>query len=68
MKTGTILSEKHNLFNDLPKDLKYELAVSMYEHAVDKIQLLKFRDKALIVRIIPLMRPLHLNDKFLLYQ
>jgi len=66
-KTGTIWQDKHSLFNELPKVLRYEVAISMYNGVAGHTPLLAGKDPAFIVFILPLFRPLKLKSGEYLY-
>jgi hyperpolarization activated cyclic nucleotide-gated potassium channel 1 len=66
-KTGTIWQDKHSLFNELPKALRYEVAISMYNGVARHTPLLSGKDPAFIVFILPLFRPLKLKSGEYLY-
>ena len=66
-KTGTIWQDKHSLFNELPKTLRYEVAISMYNGIAGHTPLLVGKDPAFIVFILPLFRPLKMKSGEYLY-
>jgi hyperpolarization activated cyclic nucleotide-gated potassium channel 1 len=61
-KLGTIWSDKHSLFYDLPIDLRYEVARTMFNGIACEIPFLKHRDSAFVVYVMPRLRPLLLKD------
>lgn len=68
LKSGSIWNDKHSLFNELPKDLRYEVAVSMYSGVASEMPFLKFKDKAFVVFVMPLLKPIELPDTEYLYR
>jgi hyperpolarization activated cyclic nucleotide-gated potassium channel 1 len=67
-KLGTIWSDKHSLFNELPIDLRYEIARTMYNGIACEMPFLKHRDSAFVVYVMPRLRPLLLNDGSTVYR
>ena len=65
---GTVWSEKHSLFKELPKELKYKISLSMYEGLAKEVWFFKGRDPSFIISMMPLMRPLRLEDSEILYK
>eukprot|EP00359_Climacostomum_virens_P001544 CAMPEP_0204898436 /NCGR_PEP_ID=MMETSP1397-20131031/1284_1 /ASSEMBLY_ACC=CAM_ASM_000891 /TAXON_ID=49980 /ORGANISM="Climacostomum Climacostomum virens, Strain Stock W-24" /LENGTH=314 /DNA_ID=CAMNT_0052066287 /DNA_START=545 /DNA_END=1489 /DNA_ORIENTATION=- len=61
-KVGAIFSDKHALFDDLPKKLKYEVVLSMYKGIVAELPFFKKRDIAFVVYVMPRLRPMPFND------
>ena len=66
--TGSIWSDKHSLFSELPKHLRFEVATSMYGGVVKTLQLFKNKDQAFINQAIPLFRPLRYAESYYLYR
>jgi len=61
-KSGNVWQDKHSLFNELPKSLRYEVAVTMYSGIAGTVPLLAGKDPAFIIFVLPLFRPLKLGD------
>lgn len=67
-KVGSVWSEKHSLFKDLPKALRYEVALSMYNGISKELHFFKNRNSSFIITVMPLLRPLKGEDKDYLYK
>lgn len=67
-KQGTVWSDKHSLFRDLPKSLRYEVAVSMYNGISKSLHFFRNRNSSFIIAVMPLMKPLRVEDKEYLYK
>mmetsp|Transcript_24630 Transcript_24630/g.43472 ORF Transcript_24630/g.43472 Transcript_24630/m.43472 type:complete len:403 (+) Transcript_24630:855-2063(+) len=67
-KLGTIWSDKHSLFQELPKDLRYEVAITMYNGIATEIPFLKGKNHAFVIDVMPLLRPLKLSNEDHLYK
>mmetsp|Transcript_6805 Transcript_6805/g.12291 ORF Transcript_6805/g.12291 Transcript_6805/m.12291 type:complete len:645 (+) Transcript_6805:1942-3876(+) len=57
IKSSNIWNDKHQLFNELPKDLRYEVALSMYSGVAHDLPFFKGKDKAFVVYVMPLLKP-----------
>mmetsp|Transcript_15456 Transcript_15456/g.27997 ORF Transcript_15456/g.27997 Transcript_15456/m.27997 type:complete len:411 (-) Transcript_15456:1191-2423(-) len=68
MKAGSIWNDKHSLFNELPKDLRYEVAMSMYSGVAADLPFFRGRDKAFVIYVMPLLKPMVLNNTEYLYR
>ncbi|CAG9312247.1 unnamed protein product [Blepharisma stoltei] len=66
--SGNVWKNNKALFHDIPRSLKYEVAISMYNGIVNKIEFLKEKDQSFIVSIMPLMKPMQAFDGQFLYQ
>jgi hyperpolarization activated cyclic nucleotide-gated potassium channel 1 len=67
-KTGNVWQDKHSLFNELPKSLRYEVAVTMYSGIAGTVPLLVGKDPAFIIFVLPLFRPMKLADGEYVYK
>jgi hyperpolarization activated cyclic nucleotide-gated potassium channel 1 len=67
-KVGSIWSDKHSLFTELPKHLRYEVALSMYNGIAAEIPFFKNRDHAFVVFVMPTLKPLKLTDSDYVYK
>ena len=67
-KLGNVWSDKHSLFRELPKQLQYEVAMSMFGGIAKSIPFFVNKDAAFIVYVMPLFKPLRLRDSELLYK
>jgi CRP-like cAMP-binding protein len=62
------LDDKMNLFNELPRNLRYEIASRMYSNAVTKLVFFKGRSKNFIVNVMPFLTPHMFIDDHKVYQ
>lgn len=67
-KMGTIWSDKHSLFQELPNELRYEVATTMYNGIATEIPFLNTRNSAFVVHVMPLLKPLKLPNEDYLYK
>mmetsp|Transcript_26194 Transcript_26194/g.46721 ORF Transcript_26194/g.46721 Transcript_26194/m.46721 type:complete len:349 (-) Transcript_26194:1175-2221(-) len=66
-KVGAIFSDRHSLFDELPKQLKYEVVMSMYNGIVGELTFFKKKDSAFIVFVMPRMKPASYEDGDYIY-
>lgn len=66
-KVGTVWSDKHSLFNELPKALRYEVSATMYNGVVKELIFVKDQDPAFVISVMPLLRPMQHTDLDYLY-
>lgn len=59
-KVGNVWKDKHSLFRELPKELRYEVAMSMYNGVARKFHMFAEKDPAYINFVLPLFQPLRL--------
>ena len=67
-KNSFLWADKSNVFNDLPINLRYEIAMNVHQKVMSEI--LFFRecdDKYFVVRTLPLLKPLMVKEKELLW-
>lgn len=67
-RMGNVWSDKHSLFTELPKALKYEVVWSVYEGAVKDFAVFSFFDSSFVAALVPLLLPLHIGDGEYVYQ
>ena len=67
-KTGSIWSDKHSLFTELPKRLQYEVATSMYNSVVQDIPFFSSRNQPFLIYFVPLFKPMRLGDGEFVYK
>jgi Ion transport protein len=60
-KGGFTWSHKFNIFNELPKNLKYEVAIAMHGGAARKIPFFIGKDPVILLAIVPFLLPLFTN-------
>lgn len=59
-KVGNVWRDKHSLFRELPKELRFEVASSMYNGIARKFPMFAEKDPAYVNFVLPLLRPLRL--------
>lgn len=62
------ISEKEKILNELPSQLRFEIAMAMFGKAVSKIKFFKSKDKAIISEIVPHLQPLYAIQDPLIYE
>ena len=67
-KLGNVWSDKHSLFRELPKQLQYEVAMSMFSGIAKNFPFFLNKDAAFVVYVMPLFKPLRLHDSEVLYR
>jgi hypothetical protein len=56
-KTGFSWADKLDLYNELPKNLRYEVSCIMHKGAARKLAFFRGKDKAFVSFVIPLLLP-----------
>jgi len=59
--------DNNSVFEELPKALKYEVAMSMHKGFASEIALLINKDQSFVVSVMTLLRPVRINDDEILY-
>lgn len=67
-QNGMSWSEKIDLFNELPRNLKYKIASKIYTGAVNKLLFFKKKDSTFIVQIVPHLTPHLMQDNEIIYE
>jgi hyperpolarization activated cyclic nucleotide-gated potassium channel 1 len=67
-KLGTMWSYKHSLFEDLPIQLRYEVACTMYNGIASQVAFFKKRDLSFVLYVMPRLKPLKQLDGALVYR
>ncbi len=57
-KTGFSWNDKQSIFNELPKILRYEVAMAMHQGAAKDIKFFEDKDQVLISSVIPFLQPM----------
>jgi len=57
-KTGFSWSDKQNIFNELPKNLKYEVVMAMHQGAVRILPIFEDKNEVFIAAIVPFLLPM----------
>ena len=66
-KIGLSWEDKIAIFSELPKDLRYQLCMNMYQGVVRNLQFFQGRDVAFVVSIVPYLKPLNVQDEKVIY-
>jgi hypothetical protein len=67
-KTGFSWTDKQHIFNELPKGLRYEVAMAMHHGAARKIPFFKGRDNVFVSTIIPFLQHQFCNKDEFVYE
>lgn len=67
-KQGTVWSDKHSLFNELPKALRFEVVSSMYNGIYKEFPFFAKKDPSFTIFVMPLFKPLKINNGDYLYR
>jgi hyperpolarization activated cyclic nucleotide-gated potassium channel 1 len=59
--------DNNAVFDELPKALKYEVAMAMHKGFANEIALLIGKDQSFVVSVMTLLRPIRLDDDEILY-
>lgn len=60
-KTGFSWNDKQSIFNELPKILKYEVAMAMHQGAAKDIKFFEDKDQVLIASVVPFLNPIFIK-------
>ena len=66
-RMGSIWSDKHSLFKELPKALRQEVAWSMYNGVAKEFPVLRLFESSLVSSMMPHFKPLKLADSEYVY-
>ena len=55
-KAGIIWVDKQNLFQELPKKLRYEISMAMHSGVIKEIEFFQDRDQVFIYSIVPFLK------------
>lgn len=67
-KRGFSWLDKLSIFNELPKPLRYEVAINMHHGAAKEISFFKDKDQTIIAAIVPLLQPMFLERNDYVYK
>ena len=67
-KQGTVWGDKHSLFNELPKVLRFEVVSSMYNGVYKEFPFFDKKDPSFTIFVMPLFKPLKINNGDYLYR
>jgi hypothetical protein len=54
-KTGSSLADKYEIFEELPKNLRYEVVLLMHNKAATRIKLFQNKDALFVISIVPFL-------------
>jgi CRP-like cAMP-binding protein len=66
--SGFSWADKQSIFNELPKELRYKVALAMHRKAVRHISFFVDKDKVIISAIIPFLSPLYVTVNNYVYE
>jgi CRP-like cAMP-binding protein len=66
-KTGFTMKDQSKMFEPLPRSLRFELAMSMYNGAANSIPFFKGRDKVFVSSVVPLLSNIFVPTGDLIY-
>ena len=66
-KVGLSWEDKLTLFAELPKELRYQISMTMYQGVVKSLQFFRGRDAAFVTSIVPYLNPLKVCDQKVIY-
>jgi Ion transport protein/Cyclic nucleotide-binding domain len=67
-KQGGSWNQKEMILNELPRALKYELSMNMFQGAAKKIEFFKLHEPAVVASIVPLLQPIFINRLDFIYK
>jgi hypothetical protein len=67
-KTGFNWIDKQNLFNELPKQLRFEVSMAMHKGAAKCIDFLRDKDSVLVSSIVPFLQPIFIQAEEFIYK
>jgi len=67
-KKGFSFSDKQSIFNELPKSLRYEVAMNMHQGAAKHLNFFRSKDSLIVASIVPLLHPMFLSQKDFVYK
>lgn len=59
--------DKQNIFDELPKDLRYEIALAMHHGAIMNLAFFRDKDQAFIATVVPSLQPMFVQGKEYVY-
>lgn len=66
-QTNFTSSDKRSTFNELPRELRYEVAIAMHKGAAKSIPFFRERNTAFIAAVVPLLRSVYCEAGSLVY-
>ena len=67
-KMGSVWSDKHSLFNEIPRTLQYEVALSMYGGVIKDLQFFTDKGRSFILYFMPILKPVKYSNGEYLYK
>ncbi|CAG9313056.1 unnamed protein product [Blepharisma stoltei] len=66
-KTGFSWADKQNIFNELPKNFRYEVAMAMHRGAAKDLTFFADKDQVVVASIVPFLQPVFAAGTELVY-
>ena len=67
-KTGFSWTDKQNIFNELPKHLRFEVAMAMHHGAARELLFFRGKDEVVVSSIVPFLKPIFVNVNEFVYK
>lgn len=67
-KQGGSWGQKEIILSELPRGLKYELAMNMFQGAAKKIRFFESHEQALVASVVPLLQPIFISANDIVYK
>ena len=67
-RSGFSTQLKRSIFNELPRELRYQVALAMHQGSAKTIPFFQARDQAFIAAIVPFLNSLQMGEKAEVYQ
>ena len=66
-RMGNVWSDKHSLFRELPKALRCEVVMSMYNGAAKEFPIFALFESSFLIAMMPVLRPMRIESGTYLY-
>lgn len=67
-KSGSSWAEKMNILYEMPKILRYEIALAMHNGAARKLSFFFHKDQTVVASIVPMLQPMRIEAQGYVYQ
>jgi CRP-like cAMP-binding protein len=67
-RTGFSWADRRTIFTELPKDLKYEVAMMMHQGAAAHVQFFEKREREFVAEVVPFLVPVLIEEKEFVYK
>lgn len=67
-KEGYTLTDKQEMFNDLPRNLRYDVALAMHQGAVKELTYFTEKEHAFVSMIVPFLKHLFVSGMSMVYR